>query len=153
MARLLNTAGVEMTHVPYKDYFGPDLIAQRIDVSFDASTTAIAQIKGGKLRALGVSSPTRFEALKDVAPIAEVFPGFVGESWHGVFVPKGTPDDVVATINAHAQTIIGDADFRQTLQGYGLVPVGGSPASFRQFLTEDARAWSQVIRSNNISID
>ena len=52
-----------------------------------------------------------------------------------------------------AQTIVGDAEFRQTLHGYGLVPVGGSPASFRQFLVDDAKAWSQVIRTNNISLD
>lgn len=153
MARLLNAAGVQMTHVPYKDYYVPDVIAQRIDAAFDASTTAIAQIKGGKVRALGISSTARVDALKDVPPIADTYPGFVGESWHGVFAPRGTPDDIVATISAHAQTIVGDAEFRQTLHGYGLVPVGGSPASFRQFLANDAKAWSQVIRSNNISLD
>lgn len=153
MARLLNTAGVQMTHVPYKDYFVPDLIAQRIDAAFDATTTAIAQIKGGKVRALGISSATRVDALKDIAPIADSFPGFSGESWHGVFAPKGTPDDVVATISAHAQAIVGDAEFRQTLHGYGLVPVGGSPASFRQFLADDAKAWSQIISNNQISLD
>lgn len=153
MARLLNAAGVQMTHVPYKDYYVSDVIAQRIDAAFDASTTAIAQIKGGKVRALGISSATRVEALKDVAPIADTYPGFVGESWHGVFAPKGTPDDIVATISAHAQTIVGEADFRQTLHGYGLVPVAGNPASFRQFLADDAKAWSQVIRNNQISLD
>jgi tripartite-type tricarboxylate transporter receptor subunit TctC len=153
MARLLNAAGVQMTHVPYKDLFMPDVMAQRIDAAFDASTTAIAQIKGGKLRALGISSAARVDALKEVPPVAESYPGFVGESWQGVFAPKGTPDDIVATITAHAQTIIVDPEFRQILNGYGLVPVGGNPASFRQFLAEDAQAWSQVIRNNQINLD
>lgn len=153
MARLLNAAGLSMTHVPYKDAYTPDLIAQRIDVAFDASTTTIAQLKGGKLRALGISSAARVEALKDVAPLGETFPGFVGESWHGIFAPRGTPDEVVATLVEQSQRIVESPEFRATLTGYGLVPVGGSAAGFRQFLAEDARAWSQVIRANHITVE
>jgi tripartite-type tricarboxylate transporter receptor subunit TctC len=153
MARLLNTAGVTMTHVPYKESYIPDVIAQRIEVAFDASTTAIGNLKGGKVRALGVSSASRVEALKDVPPIAETYPGFVGESWHGVFAPKGTPDEVVATIVEHSQRIVDAPDFRATLTAYGLVPIGGTSATFRQFLAEDARAWAQVVKANNISVE
>lgn len=153
MARLLNAAGLTMTHVPYKESYLPDLMAQRIDVAFDASTTTIGNLKGGKVRALGISSASRVEALKEVAPIGDTFPGFVGESWHGVFAPRGTPDDVAATIVEHSQRVVGSADFRGTLTGYGLVPVGGTSADFRQFLSDDARAWAQVVRSNNITVD
>lgn len=153
MARLLNAAGLTMTHVPYKENYIPDLIAQRIDVAFDASTTAIGNLKGGRLRALGISSANRVEALKEVAPLADTFPGFGGESWHGVFAPKGTPDDIVSAVIEQSQRIVAAADFRSTLTGYGLVPVGGTSSEFRQFLTDDARAWSQVIRSNNITVD
>ena len=153
MTRLLNAAGITMTHVPYKDYYLPYVIAQRVDVAFDASTTAIAQIKGGRVRALGVSGATRVEEIKDVAAIAEAFPGFVGSSWYGVFAPKGTADDIVSSITEYSQAIVAAAEFRQTLAGYGLTPVGGSPSSFRQFLAEDARAWSQVIRTNLITLD
>jgi tripartite-type tricarboxylate transporter receptor subunit TctC len=153
MARLLNTAGLTMTHVPYKENYIPDLIAQRIDVAFDASTTAIGNLKGGRVRALGISSAKRVEALNEVAPLADTFPGFGGESWHGVFAPKGTPDDIVSAVIEQSQRIVSAADFRGTLTGYGLVPVGGTSAEFRQFLTDDARAWSQVIRSNNITVD
>jgi tripartite-type tricarboxylate transporter receptor subunit TctC len=153
MARLLNAAGLTMTHVPYKDNYIPDLIAQRIDVAFDASTTAIGNLKGGRVRALGISSANRVDALKEVAPLADTFPGFDGESWHGIFAPKGTPDEIVSAIIEQSQRIVAAADFRGTLIGYGLVPVGGTSAEFRQFLTADARAWSQVIRSNNIRVD
>lgn len=153
MARLLNAAGVSMTHVPYKENFVPDVIAQRIDVAFDASTTAIGNLKGGRVRALGISGAARVDAMKDVAPISETFPGFVGESWHGVFAPKGTPEDIVSAVVEHSQRIVEAQDFRATLTGYGLVPVGGTSAAFRQFLTEDARAWAQVVKNNRISID
>jgi tripartite-type tricarboxylate transporter receptor subunit TctC len=153
MARLLNAAGLSMTHVPYKENYLPDLIAQRIDVAFDASTTTIGNLKGGKVRALGISSASRVEALAEVAPLADTFPGFVGESWHGVFAPRGTPDDAVAAIVEHSQRIVGSADFRGTLTSYGLVTVGGTSAEFRQFLAADASAWARVIRSNNITVD
>ena len=153
MARLLNAAGLTMTHVPYKENYLSDLIAQRIDVAFDASTTTIANLKGGKVRALGISSAQRVEALADVAPLADTFPGFAGESWHGVFAPRGTPEDIVSAIVDHSQRIVASPDFRGTLTGYGLVPAGGSSAEFRQFLAADASAWARVIRSNNITVD
>lgn len=153
MARLLTMAGVSMNHVPYKDAYLNDVIAQRVDAAFDASTTAIAQVRGGKVRALGLSGSTRIDALKEVAPIGERYPGFVGESWHGLFAPRGTPEPVVATLAEHAQAILAAPEFRQSLAGYGLVPAGGSPAAFRQFLAEDSRAWGQVIRQNRITLE
>jgi len=154
MVRFLNAAGISMTHVPYKEYFGPDVIAQRLDVAFDATTTAIPQIKGGKFRALAVSSPKRSEALPDVPAIADTYPGFVGDSWHGIFAPKGTPDSAVAALVAQSQRIVESADFRATLlRDYGLTPAGGSPEAFRQFLAEDARAWAKVVKDNSITVD
>ncbi|MES2533115.1 MAG: tripartite tricarboxylate transporter substrate binding protein [Pseudomonadota bacterium] len=153
MARLLNQAGVSMTHVPYKDYFVPDVIAQRVDIAFDASTGAIPQVKAGKVRALGVSSASRIAALPDVPAIAESYPGFVGDSWHGIFAPKDTPAPVLATLLAQSQRIMEAPDFRATLLGYGLTPVGEGPEPFRQFLKEDARAWSKVVGDNKINAD
>ncbi|MGJ7512487.1 Bug family tripartite tricarboxylate transporter substrate binding protein [Variovorax sp. GT1P44] len=153
MARLLNSAGITMTHVPYKESYLPDVIEQRIAVAFEPSTTAIANVRGGKIRALGVSSTSRLEVLKDVSAIAETFPGFVGESWQGIFAPKGTPGKVVATIVEHSQRIVEDEDFRATLTDHGLVPVGGTSAAFQQFLVEDARAWAQVVKASNITVD
>lgn len=153
LARLLNQAGVEMTHVPYKDHFVPDVIAQRVDVAFDASTGAVPQVKAGKVRALGVSSARRIDALPDVPAIAEVLPGFVGDSWHGIFAPRGTPEPTLATLLAQSQRIVASPEFRATLLGYGLTPVGEPPEAFRKFLAEDARAWAQVVKTNDIRSD
>lgn len=153
MAYLLNQAGIQLTHVPYKDYYIPDVAAGRIDVALDASTTTIGQLKGGKLRALGITSAQRVEALKDIPPIAERFPGFVGESWHGVFAPRGTPDAVVETVVAHSQQIVQSPEFRGLLTGYGLVPDGSAPAAFRRFLAEDAKGWARVVQDNRITVE
>jgi tripartite-type tricarboxylate transporter receptor subunit TctC len=150
-ARLLNEAGVTMTHVPYKDYFLPDLIAQRIDVGFDASTGAIPQIRAGKVRALAVTSAKRIEALPDVPAIAETFPGFVADSWHGLFAPRGTPDAVISTLVAQSQRIVEAPDFRSALRDFALTPVGGGADEFRRFLADDAQAWAKVVRDNHIT--
>lgn len=151
--RLLNAAGATMTHVPYKDYFLPDLIAQRIDIAFDASTGAIPQIKSGKVRALAVSSAQRIDALPDVPAIAETFPGFSGDSWHGIFAPKGTSEQIVATLVAHSQRIIASPDFQAALRDVSLTPVGGTSEQFRQFLVEDSRAWAKVVKDNHITVE
>lgn len=153
MARLLNQAGVSMIHVPYKEAFVPDVIAQRIDVAFDASTGAIPQVKGGKVRALGVSSASRIPQLPDVPAIAESYPGFVGDSWHGIFAPKGTAAPVLATLLGDSQRIVEAPEFRAALLSYGLTPVGGGADEFRRFLDDDARAWAQVVRDNGITAE
>lgn len=153
LARWLNQAGVKMTHVPYKDQFVPDVIAGRIDVALDASTGAIPQVRAGKVRALGVTSAQRIPALPDVPAIAERYPGFVGDSWHGIFAPSGTPEAVQAALLATSQKIMADPGFRAKLLDYGLTPVGEGPEAFRSFLGEDARAWAKVVKDNYITAD
>jgi len=150
MARMLNMAGATMVHVPYKDSALTDLMAARVVTAFDPSTTTIPYIQAGKLHALAVSGPKRIEALPDVPTVGETFPGFVGDSWHGLLAPKGTPPDVVNKVNAVAQTIIASAGFQARLKDLGLVPAGGTPADFRQFLKDDAQGWAKVVRDNNI---
>lgn len=153
MARLLNAAGVRMTHVPYKDSFAPDVMAGRVDGAFDASTTAIPFVKDGKFRALAVSSPNRLADLKDVPSVAETYPGFRGESWHGVFAPKGTSEAVVRLVQDRSRLIVQSAEFSDRLMSLGLTPVGSTSSDFKAFLQEDARAWEQVVRTNGIALD
>lgn len=153
MARLLNTAGASMLHVPYKDAFMPDVMGRRVDVGVDASTTAIGQIKGGRVRALAVTSAQRLEMLPEVATVGETFAGFVGDSWQGVFVPRDTPDAAVQALAALSRRIVDTADFRAVLRDYGLPPVGSTPAAFKAFLAEDARGWAKVVKDNLIAVD
>jgi tripartite-type tricarboxylate transporter receptor subunit TctC len=151
--RLLNAAGVKMTHVAYKDSYVPDVLAGRIDVAYAASTTLVASVKSGKVRALAVSSVKRIEELPDVPTVGETFPGYVGDSWQGLFVPKGTPDAVVAFLAAQSQRIVAEPEFQAKLREYGLVPVNEGPEAFRRFLVEDSRAWEKVVKDNRIALD
>jgi len=153
MVRFMSSAGIEMTHIPYKDGGLTDVMSGTVDVSLEPSTTAIGYIKAGKLRALGVTSPKALAALPGVPAIAEFYPGFSGESWHGVMAPKGTPEGAINRIAAVSQQIIDSEDFRKRLTELALVPAGGSVRSFQGFLAEDAKAWSKVIKDYDIKAD
>ncbi len=150
MAWFLNATGTSMTHVPYKDGGITDVMSGQVAASFDAATTAIPQIQGGKLRALAVSGPRRVDALPGVPAVAETVPGFLGDSWHGVLAPKGTPQEVIDKLQAALREIVATDEFRKRLHDLGLVPVGSTPAEFAKFLTDDARAWGKVVADNNI---
>ncbi|MBG9390431.1 Bug family tripartite tricarboxylate transporter substrate binding protein [Caenimonas aquaedulcis] len=153
MAWFLNAAGVSMTHVPYKDGGLLDVMAGTVAASFEPSTTAIPQVKAGKLRALAVSGPKRVDALPGIPAVAESVPGFLGDSWQGIFAPRGTPPEAVAKLAALSREIVASEEFRQKLHELGLNPAGGSPADFAAFLADDARAWSKVVADNGIKAE
>lgn len=153
MVRVLEAAGVSMTHVPYKDGGMIDLINGSVAASLEPSTTAIPQIKAGKLRALAVSSPERMNMLPDVPTIGETLPGLNGDSWHGLLAPRNTPPEVVTKLSSLMSAVIESKEFREKAQDYGLTPVGGSAADFQKFIVEDANLWGGVVRKNNIKLD
>ncbi len=153
MARFMSSAGIEMTHVPYKDGGLTDVMSGAVEVSLEPSTTALGHIKAGKLRAVGVTSPKTLAVLPGVPAIAESYPGFSGDSWHGILVPKGTPSGASNRIAAASQQIIDSEDFRKRLADLALVPAGGSVRDFQAFLVEDAKAWSKVIKDYDIKAE
>jgi len=150
MAWFLNATGATMTHVPYRDGGAADVMAGRITASFDSAATAIPLIQSGKLRALAVSGTRRVQALSSVPTVAETVPGFVGDSWHGLLAPKGTPQAVIDKLSASLREVVATEEFRRRVTDVGLVPVGSTPAEFAKFLVDDAQAWGKVVTVNNI---
>ena len=153
MARLLNAASVRMTHVPYRESAINDLMAGRIDVLIEPTTTAIPFMREGRIRALATTGPRRVDALPEIPAVAETFPGFVGDSWHGVFLRAGSPPEAAQALNAQIGRIVADGEFQARLHALGLVPAGGTAEEFAAFLREDAAAWQKVARDNDIRVE
>src|SRR3972149_8036546 len=122
--------GVRMTTITYRGG-GPMLIAllgKELDLIFVSISAGMPLIRDGRLRALGVSSDTRSEALPDVPTIAEAgVPGYELDSWDGVAVPQGTPQSIIAKINRQIVRAIESAPVRKNLIAQGLEPASSSP--------------------------
>lgn len=147
-------AGVSMTHVPYKGA-GPaltDLMGGQIDLLFDAMITAYPYIKSGKLKAIGISNPKRWEGAPDIPTIGESgLAGFEVSGWYGIFAPAGTPASITQRLNAEASEIIKDPEFAAKLQTLGLTPMNGDFEGFRKVVSTDFLTWQKVIKSGNIT--
>nr|WP_231973661.1 tripartite tricarboxylate transporter substrate binding protein [Variovorax sp. HW608] len=150
-----NLARVQMTHIPYKGA-GPaltDLLGGQVDMMFATAAAASPQVAGGKLRAIGVTTPRRAPALKDVPAIAETVPGYAVESWYGLFVPAGTPAEVIGKLNAAAKKATENAEFRRMLEPEGLSVSAGAPAELGEFVGTETARWSRIVKENNVKAD
>jgi tripartite-type tricarboxylate transporter receptor subunit TctC len=150
------TTGVNISHVPYRGQAEAlnDVIAGRIDMTFSSVGTVKAQLKAGKLRAIAIGSPERFEGLPDVQTIAEQgYPGFDVSAWHGLLMPAVTPPDIVARVNAEVTKALKSPDVAGRMRGLGYVPVGGPPEVLDQTLKSDTRKWGKLIHDAAIQAD
>ena len=146
-------AGINMVHVPYRGSTPAitDLIAGQVQVMFDVTPTAVPQIKSGKLRALGVSTPTRIPALPDVPPIAETVKGYEASAWIGIGAPKGTPAEIVAALNKQINAALLDKTIQERLAGLGATILPQmTPEVFAKFVADDVERWAKVIKATGM---
>ena len=150
-----NLAKVQMTHVPYRGA-GPamtDLLGGQVDMMFATAAAASPHIAGGKLRALGVTTPQRAPAMKNVPAIAETVPGYAVESWYGLFAPAGTPADVIAKLHAAAKKGTETAAFRKMIEPEGLTVSAGAPAELDAYVRGETARWARIVKENNVKAD
>jgi len=151
-----NLTKTNITHIPYRGA-GPamnDLMGGQVDVMFATAAAVGTFIENGKLRALAVTTATRSpaHALAKVPTIAESgVPGYVADSWYGLYAPAGTPADVVARLNAAARKAVQTEAFRKRVEGEGLVINAGSPADFDKYAKGEEARWRKVVKENNIT--
>ncbi len=148
--------GVKMTHVPYKGSSQAhlDLIAGSVQVMFDTTSSAMSQIKAGKLKALAVTTPKRAAELPDVPTLAEAgVPGFEMSTWYGLFVTTGTPKDVVARLIEETNKILRLPDVQAKLRGLGGEPGGMSVDQFAALNKGEFERFGKLIREANVKID
>jgi tripartite-type tricarboxylate transporter receptor subunit TctC len=143
-------AGVDLVHVPYRGSTPAitDLIGGQVQVMFDVTPTAVPQIKGGKLRALGVSSLTRIPALPDVPPIADTVKGYEASAWIGIGAPRETPAEIVAMLNKQITASLKDDTIKQRLADLGAeAQPQMDPAAFAKYVADDIGRWAKVIKA------
>ena len=158
METIAQRLGIKLSHVPYKTHPGPDVMAGVVSLYLEASTTAIPSIKGGKIKALATSGAERIPALPDVPTLtefgADLDPnGVIGDSWHGIFVPAGTSDEIVNKLNVELVKIVKTPDIQNRLRALGLTPTGTSPAVLTAGLTSDYAYWGKLIRDMGIKLE
>jgi len=143
-------AGLDMNHVPYKGGAGPavtDIMGGHVELMFTTISSAIQHVKGGKLKALGVTTKARLAALPDVPTLLELgFPANVSSSWQGVLVPAGTPRPIVEKIHAALVKAVADPKVVERMAEAGVIATTNkSPEEFKAYLAEDAKKWREVI--------
>ena len=149
----LYSAGVDMTHVPYKGEAAviTDLMGGQIQAATPNLGAAIGFIKDGKLRALAVTSRERSAQLPDVPSASEVLPGFENAGWFGLMAPAGTPRDVIDKIYRDSARVLRSEDFRAKLAQQGMVPVGNSPSDFGAAIREESARWAKVVQQRGLA--
>jgi tripartite-type tricarboxylate transporter receptor subunit TctC len=148
--------GVDMQHIPYKG--SPpalqDVMGGSVTMTFDNITTAWPLAKGGKLRALAVTTAKRSPAAPDVPTLAEAgVAGYEIGSWQGVFAPAGTPPEIVKRLNAEIVRIINLPEVKDKLLILGAEPVGNSSEEFTVFVKAEVVKWGDVVRKSGARVD
>jgi tripartite-type tricarboxylate transporter receptor subunit TctC len=148
-------AGVDLTHVPFRGN-GPALVALlggQVDVLFPPISAASKYIKAGTLRALGVTSAKRADALPDIPAIGEVVKDYDMVAWYGFVGPKGTPAEAVDKINKEVNLALADPEIKARLAAFGGTAIGGSSADFEKLITDETTKWAQVIAAAHLTTD
>ena len=147
--------GINMEHVPYRGSAPAmqDLLTNRVQVMFDNLPGSMAHIKAGTLRALGVTAGKRAQALPDVPTIGETVPGYEAVIWYGIVAPKGTPPEVVDTLNTAVNAVLADPQLKARLAALGGEPMPMAPAQFGKLIADETEKWAKVVKFSGAKAD
>ena len=142
-------AKLNMLHVPYRGSAPAmnDLLGGQVQSMFDNTPSALPHVRGGRLRAIAITSAQRSPLLPDVPTMAESgFPGFEVQSWFGLAAPAGTPRPVVDRLNAELVKVLNNPDMRQRLLNLAATPAPGTPEQMRSFTAAEVKRWYDVVK-------
>jgi tripartite-type tricarboxylate transporter receptor subunit TctC len=153
-----NLTAINLTHVPYRGA-GPalsDLLGGHVDMMFATASAVGTFLDSGTLRALAVTTADRSPALSlaKVPTVAESgVPGYVADSWYGLFAPAGTPPSVIARLNLAAKKAVQSEAFKKRVESEGLVISAGTPEEFDRYVKGEEARWRKVVKAANITAD
>ncbi len=147
--------GVNMLHIPDKGAGAllPDLIAGQVHLSFVTWSSVGPQVRGGRLRALGVTTIKRSPALPELPAIAETLPGYDLPVWYGIVAPAGTPREIVMRLNAELLRVIALPDFKQRIEGDAVEPIGSTPEQLGDYIKVELVKWAKIVRDSGARVD
>lgn len=154
----LQTLGAKAVHVPYKGTAPAlaDVAGGQVDFCFSVIPAAMAMIKGGKLRALAVTSPKRMNLLADIPTMGESgvreLKGFESTLTYGILAPKSMPADVVAELERKILKVAATSDFQSRLVVEGAEPMLGGSADYGRRIQEESRKWGEVVKAAGIAV-
>jgi tripartite-type tricarboxylate transporter receptor subunit TctC len=158
MERFMKIANLNIVHIPYKGGAGPavtGMLGGETQVMFVTLSSAISFIQAGRLKALGISTTKRIEALPQVPTMSEAgYPDMVSSSWQGVFVPAGTPRPIVEKLHAALLTTMASPEIKQRFAGGGVdVVTSKTPEDFASFVAAETARWGKVAKESGATID
>jgi tripartite-type tricarboxylate transporter receptor subunit TctC len=147
--------GVKMLHVPYRGLSPAltDLLAGQVQVIFSSLPAAIEYIKADKLRALAVTTATRFEGMPDVPTVGDTVPNYDASQWYGIGAPKNTPGEVVDKLNEEINAALADPKMKARLADLGGTVLPGSPGDFGNLIADEIEKWAKVVRASGAQAD
>ena len=147
--------GIDLTHVPYRGSAPAltDMISGTVQVMFDNMPSSLPHIQAGTLRALGVTTTARSDALPNVPTVAETVPGYEASAFFGMSMPKGTPAEVIEKLNREINAGLADPGVKARLAELGGILMPGTPAQFGQVITEETEKWAKVIKTGGVSLE
>jgi tripartite-type tricarboxylate transporter receptor subunit TctC len=150
-----NMVGGDMVHVPYKggSLANNDLLAGQVQAVFSPLVEVLGFVDSGKLRPLAVTTKSRIAKLPDVPAIAEVLPGFEIVLWNGVFVPSGTPKEIVQKLSNAVQTVLQDPAVLKKLAEQGSTPLKSNPDDFKKVIDAEIVKWGDLIKMAGARVD
>lgn len=148
--------GVNMVHIPYRGS-GPalaDLLGGQVSVMFDNLTSSIGHIRSGKLRALAITTATRYPALPDLPTMQEAgVAGYEASAWFGIVAPKATPKEIVNRLNSEVNKALALPDVKEKLLQQGAIAAPGSPEQFGAFIQSEIAKWARVVKASGAKVD
>ena len=147
--------GVKMLHVPYRGLSPAltDLLSGQVQVVFSSLPAAIEYIRADKLRALAVTTVTRFEGMPDIPTVGDTVPNYEASEWYGVGAPKNTPAEIVDKLNKEINAALTDPNMKTRLADLGGTVLPGSPADFGTLIVQETEKWAKVVKFSGAKVD
>ena len=152
---LKNAAGIDIVHVPYRGAAAAatDVVAGQVPMTFGSLAGLMPFVRSGQLRTLGVCTEKRTQLAPDLPTLAETIPGLYANAWYGLFVPAGTPKEIVIRLNTEIIKLMDNPEMRERLIGLGVEAAPGTPDQLATLMREDLVRWAKIVKDSGAQLD